>query len=316
MTSSRSGVFGIFGLAAFSCGVSSGTAASASLATLIASSAWAVFSTLAVISLAAGVGAFDGSGLPTDEVAVEVVLDAAFLVAPIFALLGFLLRVAVFRGGVVGAFSATLLALACVGRIILARKPSSTLASFLGTGWSLATCFGGGPILGRCLPATEDDLTRLFPDDGRDDLLVDRGFVISCSGEAPFFVLEPDAAVWVVKLGGSLMGRVGDFGLGLTNPPGETVEGVDFFSAAGFLSTDGVLDRFEGTSVVFPAGFGCDEGVEDFPFASAGVDAFVLSAPFRALVTLAPLPVPRAAPVRLMSLPWLRGPLLPIPVLL
>lgn len=138
----------------------------------------------------------------------------------------------------------------------------------------------------------------------------------------PVFVLEPEAAVWVVRLEGSLTGRVGDLGLGLTCTPGETLEGVDFFSAAGFLSTGGVLVPFEGASVVLLAGFGCDEGVEGFPFASAGVDALALSAPFRALVTpvllLAPLPVPRLAPAPgpLLSLPWLRGPLLPFPALL
>lgn len=173
-------------------------------------------------------------------------------------------------------------------------------------------------MLGRCLPATEDDLTRLFADDGSDDLLVDRGFVVGCSGVVPFLDLEPDAAVCVVRLGGSLTGRVGDFGLGLTNPPGEILEGVDFFSGAGFLSAGGVLDRFEDTSAVLPADFGCDEGVEDFPFASAGVEAFALSVPFRALLIpaplLVPLPVPRRGPP--MSLPWLRGPLLPFLALL
>lgn len=173
-------------------------------------------------------------------------------------------------------------------------------------------------MLGRCLPATDDDLTRLFPEDGSDDLLVDRGFVVGCSGVVPVLVLEPDAVVWVVRLGGSLTGRVGDFGLGLTNPPGETLEGVDFFSGAGFLSTGGVLDRFDGASVVLPADFGCDEGAEDFPFASAGVEVFTFSVPFKALLTpaplLVPLPVPRREPP--MSLPWLRGPLLPFLALL
>lgn len=100
----------------------------------MASSALAVFSTLGATSFAAGVGATDVIGLTTDDDAVEVVLDTGFLAAPIFALLGFLLKVGVFRGGVVGTFSAALLALACVGRIILAKKPSSTLASLFGTG--------------------------------------------------------------------------------------------------------------------------------------------------------------------------------------
>lgn len=40
--------------------------------------------------------------------------------------------------------------------------------------------------------------------------------------------------MWVVRLAGSLTGRVGDFGLGLTKPPGETLAGAVFFSAAGF----------------------------------------------------------------------------------
>lgn len=110
-----------------------------------------------------------------------------------------------------------------------------------------------------------------------------------------------------------MTGRVGDFGLGLTNPAGETLLGVVFFSAVGFLSSGGVLDRFADTSVVLLAGFGCDEGVVAFPLANAGVDAFALSAPFRALGT-APRPAP--APGPLLSLLWLRGPLLPGPFLL
>lgn len=93
----------------------------------------------------------------------DTVLETTLLAGPLCALDGFLdaVLVAVIRGGVVGmcTFSATLLALACVGRIILARKLSSgALTSFFGTGWSLAVCFGGGPMLGRCLLVTEDDL--------------------------------------------------------------------------------------------------------------------------------------------------------------
>lgn len=59
-----------------------------------------------------------------------------------------------------------------MGRIILARKPSSTLASFLMTGWSLAGSLGGGPMLGLCLLAAEDDLASALVD--AFDLLVER----------------------------------------------------------------------------------------------------------------------------------------------
>lgn len=42
--------------------------------------------------------------------------------------------------------------------------------------------------------------------------------------------------MWVVRLAGSLTGRVGDFGLGFTKPPGEALTGAGFFSAAGFTA--------------------------------------------------------------------------------
>lgn len=102
------------------------------------------------------------SGLGAAEVVAEVVLDTDLFVVTDFALADFLGAAAGLLGGVMGTFSFTLEALDWVGRIILARKPSSTLASFFTTGWSLAGSLGGGPMLGRCLPAAEDDLPRAF----------------------------------------------------------------------------------------------------------------------------------------------------------
>lgn len=98
------------------------------------------------------------SGLGAAEVVVEVVLDTGLFVVTDFALADFLGAAAGLLGGVMGTFSFTLEALAWVGRIILAKKLSSTLASFFTTGWSLAGSLGGGPMLGRCLLAAEDDL--------------------------------------------------------------------------------------------------------------------------------------------------------------
>lgn len=57
-------------------------------------------------------------------------------------------RLAVLLGGVVGTFSVVFDEEACVGRIIRAKKLSSTGASFFVTGWSTAF-LGGGPKLGR-----------------------------------------------------------------------------------------------------------------------------------------------------------------------
>lgn len=98
------------------------------------------------------------SGLGAAEVVAEVVFDTGLFVVADFALADFLGAAAGLLGGVTGTFSLTLEALDWVGRIILAKKPSSTFASFFTTGWSLAGNLGGGPMLGRCLLAAEDDL--------------------------------------------------------------------------------------------------------------------------------------------------------------
>lgn len=70
-------------------------------------------------------------------------------------------------------------------------------------------------------------------------------------------VLDPEAAVWDVRPAGSLTGRVGDFGLGLTNPSGDARGGAGFFSV-GFLSAGGVVGRRDAVSVGLPAGLGRD----------------------------------------------------------
>lgn len=162
-----------------------------------------------------------------------MVLDTGLLAVPDFALADLLGTAAGLLGGVTGTFSFFLEALAWVGRIILARKPSSTLASFFTTGWSLAGCFGGGPMLGRCLPAAEDDLPSALV------RLAERAeFSWEGGGALPeVLLLDPEAVVWVVRLAGSLSGRVGDFGLGLTKPPGEgPLAGAAFFSAFSFAA--------------------------------------------------------------------------------
>lgn len=74
------------------------------------------------------------SGLGAAEVVAEVVFDTGLFVVPDFALADFLGAAAGLLGGVMGTFSFFLEALAWVGRIILARKLSSTLASFFTTG--------------------------------------------------------------------------------------------------------------------------------------------------------------------------------------
>jgi hypothetical protein len=74
--------------------------------------------------------------------------------------------------------------------------------------------------------------------------------------------LEADAAVWVVSLSGSLTGRVGDFGFGLTKPvldgarlsgAGFLVDENDDLEAAGFLSVSSlgaVAVCFFGTELI------------------------------------------------------------------
>ena len=141
-----------------------GPSALALLGMVIDSSAMGVCFTTGATLFSADNSAFlSASGLPAAEVAADVALETGFLAEPLFALAGFLVAPAVFLGGVVGTFSFTLLAYDCVGRIILARKPSSTFDSFFGTGWSFAGSFGGGPRLGRCLPAAETDLRIPLP---------------------------------------------------------------------------------------------------------------------------------------------------------
>lgn len=199
------------------------------------------------------------SGLGAAEVVAEVAFDTGLLVGTDFALADFL-GAAPLLGGVTGTFSFFLEALAWVGRIILARKPSSTLASFFTTGWSLAGSLGGGPMLGRCLPAAEDDRPRAL------DRLVERAeFSWEDGGALPegTLDLEPEAVVWVVRLGGSLTGRVGDFGLGLTKPPGEILAGTVFFSVLGFAAF-GVVGGWDGVLLAgLVVGFGCGTGSGD-----------------------------------------------------
>lgn len=108
---------------------------------------------------------------------------------------------------------------------------------------------------------------------------------------------------------------MGDLGLGFTNP-GEIVDGVFFFSAAGLLVGGGVADGFGVGSGALPAGLVLDEGVDDATDVVAGFDAFALSAPFRAVLNWAPPPAPALAlgpPTWFPPLaPWTpRGPLTP-----
>lgn len=123
-------------------------------------------------------------------------------------------------------------------------------------------------------------------------------------------VFWPDAAVWVVRRAGSSSGRVGDFGLGLTNPPGETVDGV-FLSVVGFPAVaGGVVDRFD-WSWGLPTGFGCDEGV----VVAVDLIAFALeAAPFRGVAKAASVtagPRPALPPGRPFSDPPSRAISLP-----
>lgn len=105
----------------------------------------------------------------------------------------------------------------------------------------------------------------------------------------------------MVRLAGSLAGRVGDFGLGLTKPSGETLAGAGFFPVT-FFSAVGVVDRRGFVSDGLLAGFGCDTGVDGltdwmaavfWAVPAAGLVAFVLSTPFTGLWTAALPLVPR-----------------------
>lgn len=105
----------------------------------------------------------------------------------------------------------------------------------------------------------------------------------------------------MVRLAGSLAGRVGDLGLGLTKPSGETLADTGFFPVV-FFSAVGVVDRRDFVSDGLLAGFGCDTGVDGLTgwmFAvlwavpAAGLVAFVLSTPFTGLLIAALPLVPR-----------------------
>jgi hypothetical protein len=173
-----------------------------------------------------------------DGPAAAVTRGASLLTAlPSALLVGFLAGAGTegFRGGVM-AFSATLDADAWVGRIIRARKLSSTCFSFLVGGYSLAGCFGGGPKLGRgllmvelCLlsvlapaalvavVATVETLPRLGERPrGSAACMLPLALESDC---LPGLTLEPEAVVCVVRRSGSRTGRVGDLGFGLTNAP-------------------------------------------------------------------------------------------------
>lgn len=186
-------------------------------------------------------------------------------------------------------------------------------------------------MLGRCLPAAEADLrTSLLavPDVVAVRLVGRPVFVCADGGPLPEVALdlEPEAAVWLVRLAGILVGRVDDFDLGLANPSGETLVDASFlvgFFSAVFLWAFGVVDRRDAGSDGLLAGFDCVAGVVDltgWAFAvfravpAAGFVAFVLSTPFRVLVTAAPPLVPLLAlpPVGLLLPPSLR-PSEPVP---
>jgi hypothetical protein len=121
----------------------------------------------------------------------------------------------VVRGEGSSLFSSTLLAELVVGRIIRSRKPLP--GALMGSG-GCAFCavfnFGGGPIdddvrLRDCESAAREVVlaieVRLFATEiGR------------AGGDFPCFAAED--AVGATRCAGSLIGRVGDFGLGLTKP--------------------------------------------------------------------------------------------------
>jgi hypothetical protein len=164
--------------------------------------------------------------------------------------------VAAFLGaaGFLGGLVCTLLFVFCaddaVGRIMRARNPWSTSFSRLVGGWS---CFGGGPRLGRdrlivelCLLRPLVGTALLDPLPVVEPLALLAGRPWGSAGRAVLLVresdwlrgvltLEPDEAVCVVKLEGSLTGRVGDLTFGLMNP----VPAGDDWSGGGFLIDEG-----------------------------------------------------------------------------
>lgn len=124
------------------------------------------------------------------------------------------------RGGVMGLRSKVLDEKLCVGRIIRAKKASSTWPSRLATGWSWASFFGGGPRLGRGRLITE--FWRLSSLTGG---TVESGIAARLArlsarlpGTRAATVLDCEAAVGWVSEGGRATGLVGDFGLGLIKP--------------------------------------------------------------------------------------------------
>lgn len=159
-------------------------------------------------------------------------------------------------GGVV-AFSAVLDAEDVVGRIIRAKKPSSAgaVCGRLCLDDCFFSCEGGGPRDGRLCDWLSVDglrvrdfgavavLARLgdrdtggcacrefvaweFPD----ARLEERLEAVGC-GDA-IAVLEPEEAVCAVKEAGSLIGLVGDRGLGLTKPVCGGEGGIRVFAEA------------------------------------------------------------------------------------
>jgi len=165
-----------------------------------------------------------------------------------------------------------------------AKKLSSTCFSFLMGGYSLADCFGGGPKLGRGRLMVELCLLRLLPPAtavATVDTLPLLGERPSDSAvwKLPLFLesdcregltLEPDEAVCVVKPAGSLTGRVGDLGLGLTNPvpAGEGCNGGGLFTDCAL----GVLD-VEAFVLGVSTFSGCLENRSGVLAGSFGVDA-------------------------------------------
>lgn len=157
-----------------------------------------------------------------------------------------------------------------------------------------------------------------------DDRLEGRAvFAWADGGPETALDLDPEAAVWVVRLAGSLVGRVGDLDLGLTKRSGETLADAGFFPVA-FLPAFGVVDGRDLVSAGLLADLGCDTGMDDLTgrvlaafWAVPAVGfvifvAFVLSTPFTGLITAAPPLVPRLA-LALASVGPLSTPSGPVP---
>ena len=153
-----------------------------------------------------------------------------------FSVVAFFGAAAGFLGGLVCTLPVVFCADDAVGRIMRARKPWSTSFSRLVGGWSFAACLGGGPKLGRgrlivelCLLRPLVGTALLDPLPAVEPLALLAGRPCGSAGRVVLLVresdwlrgtltLEPDEAVCVVKLEGSLTGRVGDLTFGLMNP--------------------------------------------------------------------------------------------------